>query len=410
MTKLIFFKCRGLLPAMILLFCLQNAQAEVLQVTDRNNAVFLEATQTTAELWVKVNNIALVVTGSYVNVSSPDGSNTSGDLVCSASTSLCAVTLDVFNKPGTYQINYLVFDVAATGYVPVKSSKVYKAKAGNSPPLPFISLAPSDGFTSGTVLRFDWETANDPDGDPLTYTFLLSSAEGTNFGSKELYREEGLSAPMLYLSDAAVIKDGRSDGTTGLRSLTDYYWKVLAIDQYGAFVESEKLVNSATGITIVQSGSSHLFTDRGVNANLLIACQEQSTNCNDARMRELKPGEKMKINGVEVFGKWYAVELEYNGNLDFSLDTSTVTPYRSPDGKDITSLKEAARFFYDREGKGQVEIFEATVEGAGTYRARMCLVLASPAWGFSVTHLCPPSKIPGEMGSCEPIMPPPICP
>ena len=103
-------------------------------------------------------------------------------------------------------------------------STVYKAKAGNTPPNPFDLVDPGNGATTLTQLIFDWEDTTDPSGDLLSYTVLLSEDDNT-FSNP--IRKDGLA----YSTCLVTADDGLTD-------LSTYYWKVQAIDEYGAIRET----------------------------------------------------------------------------------------------------------------------------------------------------------------------------
>lgn len=159
---------------------------------------------------------------------------------------------------------------------------------GNSPPSPTRLLSPEDGATGlPQTVTFRWEPSADPNGDPVTYTLLLSTdpsfsdarlipvagpVSGGGGGrvppgspqavagvllalaairSVRALRSPGLALPALlagFLLAAAVMPGcGGSDGATqasvshtesGLSPSTAYYWKVSASDG-AAGTESE---------------------------------------------------------------------------------------------------------------------------------------------------------------------------
>ena len=129
-----------------------------------------------------------------------------------------------FSNSGTYQILYFAKDDQTENVSPLKVSTVYKAKAGNTPPNPFDLVDPGNGATTLTQLIFDWEDTTDPSGDLLSYTVLLSEDDNT-FSNP--IRKDGLA----YSTCLVTADDGLTD-------LSTYYWKVQAIDEYGAIRET----------------------------------------------------------------------------------------------------------------------------------------------------------------------------
>ncbi len=136
-------------------------------------------------------------------------------------------TLEAFNEPGTYQVFYFAKDAETDNVSTLVSSTVYKAKEGNDPPSEFALLAPSDQTTMTTqMFQLDWQDSVDPNADALTYTVLLCKCS-TSFEAALTLRKEGLpnSTHLIRAED-------------GVEDLNTYYWKVQAIDPYGAIRES----------------------------------------------------------------------------------------------------------------------------------------------------------------------------
>jgi len=138
-----------------------------------------------------------------------------------------------FSAPGVYRIFFFAED-NRTGHVsPFMEIKVYKAGAENAPPEPFSLIFPSDaadGSTVSTTPILDWKDTSDPDGDRVSYTVLLSEIpfDDPNYNPEDaIYKDDQkCSTCLLTVFD-------------GLHDLTDYYWKVRAVDEYGAIRESD---------------------------------------------------------------------------------------------------------------------------------------------------------------------------
>jgi len=123
-----------------------------------------------------------------------------------------------------------------TGHVsPLLESRVYKARPdvwggfteANEPPDAFSLVSPADGtLDKFTTLILDWEDTQDPDGDRFTYTVLLSKDDVT------------FSDPLLieYLPYSTYLVTLPDDWDT-----SNVYWKVKAIDEYGAVRESSEV-------------------------------------------------------------------------------------------------------------------------------------------------------------------------
>lgn len=152
-----------------------------------------------------------------------------------------------FTDSGRYEVFYFVRDKETLKLAPMKRSVVYKNKAQNDPPAAFHLLSPANAPQPGTSqpatsLVFTWESSHDTDG--LTYTLLISTDPGFN---NVVYRKEEIAAPMTYV-----------DSKAGLNDDTTYYWKVEAVDGYGAITSSSEVwsfhTNNTNGIPGIITG------------------------------------------------------------------------------------------------------------------------------------------------------------
>ncbi|MDM8557525.1 Calx-beta domain-containing protein [Candidatus Parabeggiatoa sp. HSG14] len=227
-----------------------NAPAEILKVTQ---TTFLKVTESTSDLFATVNNLARVEEQKVmVDIRVPsmvlekDGAEATEQLEINELERLFLTTVDENNRftdlfdqfyePGKYEVFYFVNDTLSGDMSAIKRSVVYKNKIGNRSPNAFNLLTPADDSRSETTLIFDWESTVDPDGDLMTYTLLVSTDPDFN---KVVYRQEELPWSMTYLDKKTPIDDPLNDGKPGLRDGTEYFWKVEAIDNYGARSFSE---------------------------------------------------------------------------------------------------------------------------------------------------------------------------
>jgi hypothetical protein len=205
---------------------------------------FLSETQTATDLWAKVSNNTRMDT-IWVEIKAPGttpiDSGGSGQAEMNLPKSVYQAynpSMDryewgnqgTFSEPGTYQILFFAKDTNTLNVSPLVESKVYKAKAGNVPPGSFLLISPNNGDSVLTTVVLDWEDATDPEGDRLTYTVLLAKGDP---GFTNPLRKEGLIYSTCLIEPA-----------DGLEDLSTYYWKVLAIDEYGAVRESDVRVFS----------------------------------------------------------------------------------------------------------------------------------------------------------------------
>ncbi len=133
------------------------------------------------------------------------------------------MTSDGFTDPGKYTLFFYVGDKETGIISPFETLHVYKEAADNLPPSAFSLLSPENGASAGTTGVLDWEDADDPDG--VTYTVLLSKGN-------EAFSDPIRKADLIHSTCFLNTDDDLTDGV-------DYYWKVQAIDEYGAVRESE---------------------------------------------------------------------------------------------------------------------------------------------------------------------------
>lgn len=151
---------------------------------------------------------------------------------------------DKFTEQGRYEIFYTVRDATTQELSPIKRSVIYKNRKGNQAPADFQLLSPANGAETQTVLILDWESTTDPDQDPIGYTVTV--AKDIDF-SEIVYQQEELSVSMTSL-----------DNTVGLKDLTEYYWKVEAVDNFGARTTSDVFTFKASNNVNVPPNISSL--------------------------------------------------------------------------------------------------------------------------------------------------------
>ncbi len=136
-----------------------------------------------------------------------------------------------FSVPGTYQILFFARDIWTGNISPVAETKIHKARQDNQPPYPFFLISPLDLAEERTFpLLLDWEDATDPDDDKLEYKILISEVgfDDSQYDSKDtIYKESQICSSYTINS------------LESLNDLRVYYWKVQAIDEYGAIQETD---------------------------------------------------------------------------------------------------------------------------------------------------------------------------
>ncbi|MEI6205239.1 MAG: FG-GAP-like repeat-containing protein [Desulfuromonadales bacterium] len=141
-----------------------------------------------------------------------------------------------FDIPGTYDIYYYTKDNQTLEISPTLHSRVYKQQTGNTIPTPFNLLSPGDWAAPAPIFPLSWEESTDPDG--LTYTLVVATDQ--NYGNI-IYREENLQKTTTFMPKNALKDPASVSGGYYCQSGDSYcYWKVLAIDSYGAIRESSQ--------------------------------------------------------------------------------------------------------------------------------------------------------------------------
>jgi hypothetical protein len=213
-----------------------NSASNPVEITSVSDTIYLDAATVSAQLWAEANDDSQV-DSMWMEIRSPSTVLTSSGgtgqlevnlvkelMVLNVASGRWEKTYNLFDESGMYEIFYFVRDVGTNEIAPLKRSVVYKAQAVNNAPSQFLLTSPANGSNEKTVLLLDWEDASDPDGDIVTYTVLIS--RDSTFSTVDYKMEE-------------IAKSNFSIGIdAGLEDLTTYYWKVLAVDSYGAVTES----------------------------------------------------------------------------------------------------------------------------------------------------------------------------
>ncbi len=237
---------------------------------------------------------------------------------------------DLFDAPGTYQILYFAKDDDSGHVSPLVQSRVYKALDGNSQPDPFNLLAPANDASVLTTTILDWDDADDPDFDLLTYTVLLSKDDDQFL---DPIRIQGLvnSAYLLGPDD-------------GIQDLSTYYWKVQAMDPFGALQESAVRVfhtddtNQAFG-WIMGYVTSAIDNAPVAGASVAFDVQTLTTDASGFYISARQPGFydlQVTATGFDTYGP-HEVRITEGGILEknivmapTSIDTDPVAAIISP--------------------------------------------------------------------------------
>ncbi len=236
-----------------------NSADNPADITETTETLYLEPGTVSAQLWAKTNLGSGGVSSAWFEIRRPDEvlipQNGSLQLTNDLDRVLMSwdeadqrwegvyendAQYDGFDVEGLYEIYYFVRDNDTGAISPMHSSLVYKKKAAqaNTAPSAFNLYSPADNAETRTVMVFDWQDSQDTDG--LTYNLLI--ATDGNFNNI-VHRREGLTTSSAFVDDSshytgpACPGEAQSDGQ-GLCDLSIYYWKVQAVDAFGAVTDS----------------------------------------------------------------------------------------------------------------------------------------------------------------------------
>jgi Leucine-rich repeat (LRR) protein len=227
-------------------------------VTDVSDPIFLRVDETTTDnIWASVNDNQRLLT-LWIEIKPPDFvPNAAGtgqvemDLPRIIKSRYDTATdryywdsedlENTFDIPGTYHIYYFAKDTDSKNVSPMKESIVYKASSVNHPPDNFELLYPSNDIeitslgvlsassdmpTADSYTMLAWEDSKDPDNDRVIYTLWFKK---DNDQFKQAENRIVLANLTNNFQDIHLPNDW--DGST-------VYWKVQAIDSYGAIQNS----------------------------------------------------------------------------------------------------------------------------------------------------------------------------
>ncbi|MBF0621313.1 MAG: DUF5011 domain-containing protein, partial [Magnetococcales bacterium] len=198
---------------------------------------YLEPSVSSSTLWITANDASEVATA-WAEIRTPSMvfQPSSGSQQVAVDLIRVPLTLDItdgrhkavyngFDDPGRYEVTYFVIDQESNEITDSHQAVVYKRKADNQTPASFDLLSPEDGVLyESKQLFLDWQDAVDPDGDGVTYTLTIARDLAMN---NVHYHREG-----ILFSQFMVGED------VGLLDLSTYYWRVNAVDSYGAVTQS----------------------------------------------------------------------------------------------------------------------------------------------------------------------------
>jgi hypothetical protein len=158
-----------------------------------------------------------------------------------------------FNQTGRYEVLYFVKDKETGSISVLMKSFVYRnLDPTDEPPRAFDLLEPPVWSMENTVLLLDWEDSSDPEKGMVSYTVEISTDAAF---AKPEFTIEGVDGSALMI-----------DESVGLKDLTDYYWRVIALDENG-----NRTLSSQTGSFSTNNtngwGDYNILTDIVRNRN-----------------------------------------------------------------------------------------------------------------------------------------------
>jgi len=231
--------------------------------------------------------------------------------------------------PGKYTIFFYVKDMEGiiSGY---NEMHIYKTNTDNSPPDPVNLIAPNNlddpeyqdsDETELTDVILSWEVTNDPDNDKFTYTLYLS--QNNAFESAETIVKEQLFETICMVKLPNTWDDSH------------IFWKVAAIDEFGAQSESEvwrfHTDNQEDALPVVFVHVYDNQTHRPVPNALLQFVSSENTfnmtlNQQGFSIERLQPGDyEININGDHYHARQESMTILRDLSLSFNLN-STIQP------------------------------------------------------------------------------------
>ncbi len=356
-----------------------NAAGNPAEILSVSNTLYLKADDEAATLTALVNDANRVSTA-VVDIRPPSIqlSSTAAEqseqleipdlqrvfMGCDGQTNRCATYTDDFTEPGKYEAFYFVRDTQTKDISTLKRSVIYKNKQTNTPPDAFDLRLPANDSEPKTVLLFDWETTTEPESQAVTYNLILSEKEDF---STVAYKQEELTTSMIYLDQTAVM----TDGTSGLKDTTTYYWKVEAVDPFGAITASRSVFSFTTNNTNKPPSIVNLSvenqTDSQPVSNVEIEYFQNETI--------VEPAAYVQDQGntlTQIESGLYTVNVQADGynSQEFQVDTRTgsvnTTVALTPTNSILNygQLQFAVDFYRVGENQGTVPILVKRVGGS----------------------------------------------
>jgi alpha-tubulin suppressor-like RCC1 family protein len=176
-----------------------------------------------------------------------------------------------FGPSGKYEVFYFTKSKNAE-ISEMRRSVVYKNYSGNTPPAGFDLLAPPESVDPEhptkvrTNFNMVWSASSDDDG--LTYTVQIATDAVFN-STSIVFQKEEIENSWYYVDETA----GLTDGTT-------YYWRIIAVDRFGAQTLSAHQWSFTTDNTNAIPGQIKGYVKDALNAPVSGAAVTATLNGN----------------------------------------------------------------------------------------------------------------------------------
>ncbi len=227
--------------------------ADIKTVTPQTS---LDSSSTSTTLWLQANMDARVGSA-WVEIRTPDttatGAGTGGQVIINLTTQTLThnsttgrweTIWNGFTKEGRYDIFYYTTDIQTGEQSPPVQSTAYKNKVSNTAPTTFDLLTPAGESTVNQEFSASWQESSDSDG--LTYTLQIAADQ--NF-SNIFYIEQDIPQGFTVIPDTALKNPAQSNAYICENGDNYCWWRIKAIDSYGAMTSS----TSARSFTIVRT-------------------------------------------------------------------------------------------------------------------------------------------------------------
>jgi photosystem II stability/assembly factor-like uncharacterized protein len=155
-------------------------------------------------------------------------------------------TYTTFTGPGTYDIFYYTQDNQTGDISPSAHSTVYKQLANNTAPSAFSLTSPGDAGSVSPMFPLAWQEATS--NNAVTYTLLVATNQSF---TNTVYKQESIPHAATYMPNDALKDPASASGGYYCQNGDTYcYWKVQAIDSFGAVSES----NSSSFTIVATNG------------------------------------------------------------------------------------------------------------------------------------------------------------